>query len=74
MLDTRRRSRSISTSLMKAILLLLTGVLTLAFAGCESDVPRDPSQPAITFGNDKFRDEGYERRAGTATDREKTDW
>jgi hypothetical protein len=59
---------------MKAILLLLIGVTTLAFTGCEADVPRDPSRPAVNFGNDQFRDDSYDRAAGRAMDREKTAW
>jgi hypothetical protein len=59
---------------MKAILLLLIGVTTLALTGCESDVPRDPNRPPVTFGNDRFRDDSRERPAGRAMDREKTPW
>ena len=59
---------------MKAILLLLIGVTTLAFTGCESDIPRDPSRPAVSFGNDQFRDDAYDRPAARAMDREKTAW
>ena len=59
---------------MKAILLLLIGVTTLAFTGCESDIPRDPNRPVVSFGNDQFRDDARERPAGLATDREKTAW
>ena len=59
---------------MKAILLLLIGVTILAITGCESDVPRDPSRPAVVFGNDQFRDDAHERAAGRAMDREKTAW
>jgi hypothetical protein len=57
---------------MKAILLLLAGVTVLAVTGCESDVPRDPSRPAISFGNDQFRDDSRERPAGRAIERDKT--
>jgi hypothetical protein len=59
---------------MKVILLLLAGVTALAVTGCESDVPRDPSRPAVVFGNDQFRDDTRERPAGRATDLEKTAW
>ena len=59
---------------MKAILLLLIGATTVAFIGCESEVPRDPNRPAITFGNDQFRDDAHDRAAGRAMDREKTAW
>jgi len=59
---------------MKAILLLLIGSTVLMFTGCESDVPRDPSTPAVVFGNDKFRDDAHDRPAGRAIDREKTAW
>ena len=59
---------------MKAILLLLLGATVLTFTGCESDVPRDPSRPAVTFGNDQFRDDVHDRPAGRAIDREKTAW
>ena len=59
---------------MKAILLLLTAAAAFAFSGCESDVPRDPNRPYVTFGNDQFRDDIHDRPAGPATDREKTAW
>ena len=59
---------------MKAILLFLIGLTTLAFTGCESDVPRDPNRPAVTFGNNQFRDDTHDRAAGRAMDREKTAW
>ena len=59
---------------MKVILLLLIGAATLAFTGCESDIPRDPSRPAIVFGNDQFRDDALDRPASRATDRDKTAW
>lgn len=59
---------------MKAILLLLLGATILTFTGCESDVPRDPSTPAVKFGNDQFRDDRYDHPAGRAIDREKTAW
>ena len=59
---------------MKAILLLLIGAATLGLAGCETDVPRDPSTPAVKFGNDQFRDDARERAAGRAIDRDKTAW
>ena len=53
---------------MKAILLLLIGATLLTFTGCESDVPRDPSTPAVVFGNDKFRDDARERAVPRATE------
>lgn len=59
---------------MKAILFLLIGATTLALTGCESDIPRDPNRPAVTFGNDQFRDDSFDRAAGRAMDREKTAW
>lgn len=59
---------------MKAILLLLIGATTLAITGCESDIPRDPNKPAVTFGNDQFRDDAHDKPAGRAMDREKTAW
>ena len=59
---------------MKAILLLLIGVTTLAFTGCESDIPRDPNRPAVSFGNDQFRDDVHDHAAPRAMDREKTAW
>ena len=59
---------------MKPILILLIGAATLPFTGCESDIPRDPNRPAITFGNDQFRDDALDRPAGRAMDREKTAW
>ena len=59
---------------MKSILILLIAAATLAITGCESDVPRDPSTPAVKFGNDQFRDDARERPAGRAIDRDKTAW
>ncbi len=59
---------------MKATLLLFCSVLTLLMGGCESDLPPNPSQPAVAFGNNKFRDEGMERPANLATDRERNVW
>ena len=57
---------------MKAILLLLIGALLLTFTGCESDVPRDPSTPAIVFGNGKFRDDVRDHAVPRATELDKT--
>ncbi len=59
---------------MKAILLLLASVTAVALTGCESDVPRDPNRPAVSFGNDQFRDEGLDRPAAPAISRERTVW
>ena len=59
---------------MKAILLLLIGATVLTFTGCESDVPRDPNQPAVKFNNDQYRDDARERAAGRAMDLDKTAW
>ena len=59
---------------MKAILLLLLGITAVSLTGCESDIPRDPNRPAVSFGNDRFRDDSYDRAAGRAMDREKTVW
>ena len=61
---------------MKAILLLLLGATVLTFTGCESDLPRDPNQPPVKFGNDQFRDDTLDRPAGgsRAMDRDKTAW
>ena len=59
---------------MKAILLLLLGATVLTFTGCESDVPRDPTKPAVVFGNDHYRDDAAEHPAGRAMDRDKTAW
>ena len=59
---------------MKAILLLLLGATVLTFTGCESDVPRDPNQPAVKFNNDQYRDDAREHAAGRAMDRDKTAW
>jgi hypothetical protein len=53
---------------------MLIGVTALAFTGCEADIPRDPNRPAVVFGNDQFRDDGLDRPAGRAMDREKTAW
>jgi hypothetical protein len=57
---------------MKAILLCFAAVMLLS--GCESDLPPNPNQPSIAIGNDKFREDGNERPAGLATDREKNVW
>lgn len=57
---------------MKAILLcLLTATLLM---GCESDLPPNPNQPAVKLGNNQFREDGNERPANLATDREKNVW
>jgi hypothetical protein len=57
---------------MKAILLCL--VTAALFTGCESDLPPNPAQPTVTFGNNKHREDGNERPAGHATDREQNVW
>jgi hypothetical protein len=57
---------------MKAILLSLAAVTLLS--GCESDLPPNPNQPTVVVGNDKFREDGNERPAGPATDRERNVW
>jgi hypothetical protein len=59
---------------MKATLLLLCGAVVLLTGGCESDLPPNPNQPAVAFGNNQFRDEGRERPATLATDRERNAW
>jgi hypothetical protein len=59
---------------MKATLLLLCSAIALFMGGCESDLPPNPNQPAVAFGNNKFRDEGMERPANLATDRERNVW
>jgi hypothetical protein len=59
---------------MKATLLVVGGLFALLTGGCESDLPPNPNQPAVAFGNDKFRDEGMERPAQLATDRERNVW
>jgi hypothetical protein len=57
---------------MKAILLfLLTATL---FTGCESDLPPNPNKPSVSVGNNQFREDGNERPANPATDREKNVW
>jgi hypothetical protein len=57
---------------MKAILLcLFTATL---FTGCESDLPPNPHQPSVKIGNNQFREDGNERPANLATDREKNVW
>lgn len=58
---------------MKATLLIVCGLGALLTGGCESDLPPNPNQPAVAFRND-FRDEGLERPAAQATDRERTAW
>jgi hypothetical protein len=57
---------------MKAILLCLATVVVLT--GCESDLPPNPNQPSVSIGNNKFREDGNERPAQPATDREKNVW
>ncbi len=57
---------------MKAILLCL--VTAALFTGCESDLPPNPAQPTVTFGNNKRREDGNERPVGHATDREQNVW
>jgi hypothetical protein len=59
---------------MKATLLVLCGLAASLTGGCESDLPPNPNQPAVAFGNNKFRDEGVERPANLATDRERNVW
>jgi hypothetical protein len=59
---------------MKATLLLFSGLVGLLTGGCESDLPPNPNQPAVAFGNNKFRDEGMERHVPPATDRERNVW
>lgn len=59
---------------MKAFRLLLIAAFCATFTGCETDVPPDPANPAVRFGNNKFRDEGVEQPTVPATDKEKTPW
>jgi len=59
---------------MKAFRLLLLATVCAVFTGCESDVPPDPANPAVRFGNNKFRDESGEQPSAPATDKEKTPW
>ena len=59
---------------MKATLLLFSGLVGPLTGGCESDLPPNPNQPAVAFRNNKFRDEGMERPATLATDRERNVW
>jgi hypothetical protein len=59
---------------MKAILLLLIGVTSIGLTGCETDVSSTEEKPKVSFGNDQFRDDSFDRPATTATDREKTAW
>jgi hypothetical protein len=59
---------------MKATLLVVCGLSALLTGGCESDLPPNPTQPAVAFGNNKFRDEGLERPAAPAIDRERNAW
>jgi hypothetical protein len=59
---------------MKAILLVACGLLALLTGGCESDLPPNPHQPTVAFGNNQFRDDAAERPTTRATDREKNVW
>jgi len=59
---------------MKALLLFLLAATTLGLTGCESDVSSPDEKPKVSFGNDRFREDVYERPTATATDREKTAW
>jgi hypothetical protein len=59
---------------MKATLLIVCGLTSLLFGGCETDLPSNPSQPTVSFGNNRFRDEGVERPAGPAMDRDRNNW
>ena len=54
--------------------LLACGLMAVVLGGCESDLPPNPSQPTVTFGNDKFREDGNERPAMRATDQERNVW
>lgn len=56
---------------MKAILLFSCVCAGFLLGGCESDLPPNPNQPTVAFGNDKFREDGNERPMGPAIDREK---
>ena len=59
---------------MKAITLFVCGLAALLTGGCESDLPPNPKQPGVAFGNNQFRDDGAERPAARATDREQNVW
>ena len=59
---------------MKAILLFVCGLAALLTGGCESDLPPNPKQPGVAFGNNQFRDEGMERPAERAGDLERNPW
>lgn len=61
---------------MKITLLCLLGITSLFVSSCESDMPAEPGKPPVSFGNDKFRDESFDRAgaAPVATDREKSVW
>ena len=59
---------------MKTTLLTLLGASILFLTGCESELPEEPGKPAVSFGNDKFRDDSLDRAAPVATDREKNVW
>ena len=59
---------------MKALLFSLIAVATAGLTGCESDLSSTDEKPKVSFGNDQFRDDSYERPTTTATDRQKTAW
>ena len=59
---------------MKITLLCFLGATALFISGCESEMPEEPGKPAVSFGNDKFRDDALDRAAPVATDREKNVW
>ena len=57
---------------MKVLMLCIATVVL--FTGCESDLPPNPNQPSVSFGNNKHREDGNEHPAGFATDREQNVW
>ena len=59
---------------MKITLLCLLGATTLFITGCESELPPEPGKPAVSFGNNQYRDDSLDRAAPVATDREKNVW
>jgi hypothetical protein len=59
---------------MKATLLIAFGLWAVVLGGCESDLPSNPSQPTVSFGNDKFREDGNERPSALTTDRKRNVW
>lgn len=59
---------------MKATLLIVAGAAALLLSGCETDLPENPNQRPVSFGNNLPREAGNERPAAPATDAGRNVW